>query len=37
MGVASGAVAAAVVLGLAIASLVFTVAVRALNARAPRA
>ena len=36
MGVASGAVAAAIVLGLAIASVAFTVAVRALNARAPR-
>ena len=37
IGVASGSVAAAIVLGLAIASVVFTITVRALNARAPRA
>jgi hypothetical protein len=37
MGVASGAVVVAIETGLAIASLLFTVAVRALYARAPRA
>jgi len=36
MGVAAGAVAAAIELGIAIASLAFAVAVRALRARAPR-
>jgi hypothetical protein len=37
VGVARGAVAAAIGLGLAITALVFAVAVRALHARAPRA
>lgn len=36
MGIAPGAVAAAVELGIAIASLAFAAAVRALGARAPR-
>jgi hypothetical protein len=37
MGVAPGTVAAAIGLGLAIVSVVFAAAVRALNAKAPRA